>query len=383
MAKSSLATLEDVAKKLKKDNQKINLLYAFNATGKTRLSMEFKRLIYQQYNRPLDYDDMIHDWSPMHVLYFNAFTEDLFHWNNDLEHDESRKMNINVHSKFVKIIEEQGKDADISRKFQQLTRSKIDSNFDFENGEISFHLRTGNDMAEHGSNIKISRGEERMFVWSIFYVLLETVINELKETEPSQYLKEIKYVFIDDPISSLDDSYVIDVAVDLANLLSSSDFDEHDGGLKFVLTTHHPLFYNVLHNEIKSGRGVFVKKQILHKLENGFSLESQEDSPFGYHLVIKDEIERAIRESNINQYHFNLMRNLLEKTATFLGYKKWSGCIFDQEQRDGIIRRINLYSHSSHAEFTWKEPEPEEKKLLEGVFLNFIKDFKFNSKEDE
>ncbi len=56
-------------------------------------------------------------------------------------------------------------------------------------------------------------------------------------------------MFIDDPVSSLDDSHLIALAVDLAGLIKRSSFI-NGKGLKFVVTTHSPLFYNVLHNEL-------------------------------------------------------------------------------------------------------------------------------------
>lgn len=34
------------------------------------------------------------------TLYFNAYTEDLFHWDNDLKHDSDRILKINTESKF-------------------------------------------------------------------------------------------------------------------------------------------------------------------------------------------------------------------------------------------------------------------------------------------
>ena len=37
--------LAEIAQKIKNSNKKVTLLYAFNATGKTRLSMEFKNLV--------------------------------------------------------------------------------------------------------------------------------------------------------------------------------------------------------------------------------------------------------------------------------------------------------------------------------------------------
>ena len=38
-------SLAEIAQRIKDSNKKVTLLYAFNATGKTRLSMEFKNLV--------------------------------------------------------------------------------------------------------------------------------------------------------------------------------------------------------------------------------------------------------------------------------------------------------------------------------------------------
>ena len=38
-------TLTEIAEQLKGANKKVQLIYAFNGTGKTRLSREFKKLI--------------------------------------------------------------------------------------------------------------------------------------------------------------------------------------------------------------------------------------------------------------------------------------------------------------------------------------------------
>lgn len=64
------------------------LLYAYNGTGKTRLTMEFKDAGKRKNKGQPD------------TLYFNAFTEDLFRWDNDLENDRERRLHINNDSKF-------------------------------------------------------------------------------------------------------------------------------------------------------------------------------------------------------------------------------------------------------------------------------------------
>src|ERR1700748_2684887 len=73
-------------------NKKLILLYAYNGTGKTRLSTEFKNLG-KQVNAEGETTDR-------DTLYFNAFTEDLFNWDNDLENDQQRVLELNDDSTF-------------------------------------------------------------------------------------------------------------------------------------------------------------------------------------------------------------------------------------------------------------------------------------------
>jgi hypothetical protein len=68
--------LEQISDNIISSNKKVHLLYAYNATGKTRLSMELKNKVNET-----DSDGN----SIKHILYFNSYTEDLFTWDNDLE----------------------------------------------------------------------------------------------------------------------------------------------------------------------------------------------------------------------------------------------------------------------------------------------------------
>ncbi|MBP2966789.1 anticodon nuclease, partial [Acinetobacter baumannii] len=167
---------------------------AFNATGKTRLSMEFKNLV----NEKNELDEIT-----KHVIYYNAFTEDLFYWDNDLENNLERKLKININSTFITLIERQGKENDIAERFKEFTSSKIEPTIDTSTGEVTFTLPTGDDDAVE--NIKISKGEESIFIWSVFYVLMETIIAELNIDESDDRSTDefngIQYIFIDDPIS--------------------------------------------------------------------------------------------------------------------------------------------------------------------------------------
>ena len=78
MSDTSFANLDELAAHLRQEleNKTRILLYAYNGTGKTRLSMAFK--------------DAGKRGDERDTLYFNAFTEDLFTWDNDLDGDSER-----------------------------------------------------------------------------------------------------------------------------------------------------------------------------------------------------------------------------------------------------------------------------------------------------
>ncbi|OUT09328.1 anticodon nuclease [Campylobacter concisus] len=323
-------------------------MYAFNGTGKTRLSVEFKNLIEPRTDEN-DYSDK------KKIIYYNAFTQDLFYWNNDAE----PKLKIQPNSFTRWIFEEQGLDKEVIDTFQLYAGKKLEPKFDAEFSEVSFSFIDDNASED---NIKISKGEESIFVWSIFYVLIKQVIDELNIAEvdnrSTHEFDDLKYIFIDDPVSSLDENNLIEIAVNLAERIKESESD-----IKFIITTHNPLFYNVLHN------GLNAYKFVLKNNEDGvYILEEQEnDSPFAYHLYLKAEIEKAIESNQIKKYHFNFLRNILEKTSTFLGYKSWGDLLPntpDGDSKPYETRLINISSHSKHSAEESVEPNDNDKRVL-------------------
>lgn len=237
-------TLTEIAQQLKDTDKKVQLIYAFNGTGKTRLSRALKDLVAPKTEEDEDAED-----NGPKIMYYNAFTEDLFYWDNDLEGDTERKLKIQPNSFTDWILKDQGQDRNIITNFQRYANDKLTPSFNEDFTEVTFSLERGTD--ENLDNLKISKGEESNFIWSIFYALLEQVVaiqnvSEVSERETDQF-NQLKYVFIDDPVSSLDENNLIELAVNLAGLINSSKSE-----LKFVVTTHSPLFYNVLHSELSS-----------------------------------------------------------------------------------------------------------------------------------
>lgn len=369
--------LEDVANAINQNNKKVILLYGFNGIGKTRLSMSFKDLVNEEKEEKII----------KHIIYYNAYTEDLFTWDNDLANDSERKIKINRNSGFINLIEKCGKEKEVIVKFNKLTNSKIEPNIDVKTGIVTFNLPTGD--SKSLENIKISRGEESIFIWTMFYVFIENIIetlNEEKENRSIDDYNDIKYIYIDDPVSSLDDNHIIELAISLIKLIVSSE----RSGLRFIISTHHTLFYSVLFNELKNKHfDEMTKEEIkvpfnsysIEKNENKYFLKEIRDNIFSYHLKIKQEIQRAIDEQKIEKYHFTLFRNLLEKTANYLGYNNWGklliGDKITDENRSSYIRRINLFSHSNYSDIEYSELKPEEKTMLEFLFNNFKKEFKW------
>ncbi|MGS2874771.1 AAA family ATPase [Enterobacter huaxiensis] len=373
-------TLTEIARQLKEANKKVQLIYAFNGTGKTRLSREFKQLVAQRSNGDeVDQSEL----SRNKFLYYNAFTEDLFFWDNDLEQDAEPRLKIQPNSFTDWVLKDQGQDRNIIATFQRYTNDKLTPRFNEEQkdeitgeitveafSEITFSIERGHD--EHSGNLKISKGEESNFIWSIFYTLIEQVIDILNVAEPSERetnaFDQLEYVFIDDPVSSLDENHLIELAVDLAQLIKSNNSD-----VKFIITTHNPLFYNVLHNELNSDDGGYKKKWLdkyrMTSLDDGtYQLVQQSnDSPFSYHLYLKSELEKAIENGQISKYHFNFLRNILEKTSTFLGYKKWGDLLpktDDGKTNPYEARIINISSHSKHAGEEVADLTEDDKRVL-------------------
>ncbi len=328
---------------------KISLLYACNASGKTRLSKLFAE----------KHGDA--------VLYYNAFTEDFFSWDND-----DYAMNFNANAWIFKTIGEQGLESKIVDNFQEFTGSKIEPKFDLNNGQITFGIHTGS--VNGLENVKISRGEESVFVWSIFYTILDTAIEALNDEADNRTTTDFdktQYIVIDDPVSSMDDTRIITIALGLAELIAKSK-----NPLKFLITTHHALFFNVLFN-IRN-KNWDKKNYILSKSGTDFLLKPQgKDSPFAYHHVAMAEIDKAIKDNDIKKYHFNIFRALLEKTANFMGHDHWKKCLEGGEAKETFIKTIDHYSHNKSSDLEYRDSTNDEKEEFKAAFRFFKEKYKW------
>lgn len=353
-----------IAKKLAGAKERITLIYAFNATGKTRLSVAYK--------------DATKDENGTHAgVYYNAYSEDLFVWDNDSENGEIdvqldiRKSSLNrFHSSLT--------EDDIRDK---LNRFRPDYRFDFvphDNPEdgiksvIFFDEVADPNDPNSISKVprKISRGEERIFVWCFFLALFEV---------EGWADKQSAHFFIDDPVSSLDDHNIFITASTLFDLI-----EEHYEKRKFVITTHHIGFFSILSDWLSKGEKSSKFKSKVRictlSLKNGeIALENCRKDVFLYHLRLLQVLDQAHAAGELKAYHFALLRQVLENVASFLGVGQF-GFVLRQigiEDADEVATIVNTLSHKKVYYFESDDVVPDNLKTFEKVFNGLKEKYNF------
>ncbi len=379
MDEGDFQTLDALATDLRQDlrSKKFILLYAHNGTGKTRLSTAFKDL-----GKEPDADQ---ETERRDTLYFNAFTEDLFTWDNDLDGDTERTLKLNTNSRFFNGLESM----EMETRIRPLLNRYMDFEFriDTTTWEVVFdrefrikNKRRGIDEknvsigpgesvfeTRREESIKISRSEENIFIWCFFLAVVQLALDD---DNASSY-GWVQYIYIDDPISSLDEHNAIAVAHHLAQLL------KHQTEKKVVISTYHALFFNVLSNELDAKNYVLSRGQS----SQGYRLRKTGDTPFFHHVAALVELYTVSRTGTLYTHHFNILRSILEKTASFHGYTRFSACIKrDDDDEDGLLhtRLINVLNHGNYSLFEPLEMVDENKDYFRKILNQFIDRYAFN-----
>ncbi|QXW20335.1 AAA family ATPase (plasmid) [Comamonas aquatica] len=341
--------------------KKFILLYAYNGTGKTRLSMALKDM-----GKQGEGEDATRD-----TLYFNAFTEDLFTWDNDLEGDSARALKMNAASRFFAGLEA----LEMETRIRPFLHRYADFDFtiDYSDWSIRFSrdVRVG-EATQSIDNIKVSRGEESLFIWCFFLAIVQLAM------DGAEAYQWVKYIYIDDPITSLDEHNAIAVGSHLAQFLKRKDH-----AIKTVISSHHTLFFNVLWNELREiDRKKFASHFLSHTRKTGeYHLSYTGDTPFFHHLTLLQEIWRAKEAGEIYTHHFNALRSLLEKSSIFHGHKKFTVCIKQQDDdADDTMygRLVNILSHGNYSFYDPVEMLPENKAHFEKILADFLEFYPFN-----
>lgn len=381
-------SLINIANEIKNADKHFILIYAFNGIGKTRLSMEYKN---QTKNNVSD-DECVKTG-----IYYNAYTEDLFHWDNDIEGKQGNYKLI-VKSSKLDVLHTQITEIDVANKLNLFSpkynfkfeyvkqqESQNDMHQEFRgviNQEsqgitgITFTLKTNppNDIP-----IKISRGEEQIFIFCFFLALAE-----IEEWTNSQD----EYIWIDDPISSLDDNNIFAIVSSLVELLEKIKNHNSQGDKKkrkIIITTHHAYFFILLKKRIEKYRKNI--SYILKLNNDSHELKIHDQEVFLYHLFTMQLLDDAINKKELKKYHFAILRQILESITSFLGKEKFSDVLdliaFNENPLHSIA--INNLSHADVYQAQINELSQEEQLVIEEIF-NAIQqkyNFKFKSNTQE
>lgn len=357
-------SLTDIANTLKKAKENVILIYAFNATGKTRLSVAYKNESKK---------DKKHTG-----VYYNAFSEDLFVWDNDTENsEEDIRLKINpcslngFHSALT------GEEL-----YKKLKPFKPKYGFDFslykdhpEKGIEYIYFYDPDD--EDRKRIKISRGEERIFVWCFFLCLFE--VEDWSGKQSSHF-------FIDDPVSSLDDHNLFVTASTILDLI-----EKHYEKRKFIITTHHFGFFAILNNWLLKGEKAQkyedkVKSYILSNKSEVLTLENTRKDVFLFHLYLMQMLKKA-QDEGVERFHFALLRQLLENISSFLGSGHFSYAIeqIGIEDKNKVANIVNTLSHQNVYQYQSEKVETEDAELFREILEKVEAKYKFilHNKQNE
>ncbi|MDQ1446968.1 MAG: hypothetical protein QOI20_3432, partial [Acidimicrobiaceae bacterium] len=223
--------------------------------------------------------------------------------------------------------------------------------------------------------IKISRGEERIFVWCFFLALFEV---------EGWADKQSSHFFIDDPVSSLDDHNIFVTASTIFGLIEDY-FEER----KIIITTHHIGLYCILKDwllrgekaqKFKESDGTPKAKAYILRNEAGkLSLEKDGKDVMLYHLRLLQVLMTARRANDLRAFHFALLRQVLENVASFLGKGHFSYVlsrigITDQNE---VANVINTLSHKKVYYYESDLLKDEPRTMLERVIDKLQETYRF------
>lgn len=341
-------SIKSIAERIKNKHNNIILIYAFNGAGKTRLSMKYK--------------DITKEDDKHTGVYYNAYSEDLFQWNNDAENKGEEIVlkvipsSLNQYHSYLNV--------DNIKKYLNKYNFRFNIRFNRLDDDEEKPIISISFFADNNSQIpiKISRGEERIFIWCFFLALFD--IDALSG-------KQNQHFYIDDPVSSLDENNIFITTSTIIDIIERYSQDR-----KIIITTHHIGFFSMIANWLehaKDDKGknyVYRKKyekyilkkyynittKVINKIEQEIiqeyiELEDFNNELFLYHLVIIDMLDKAIKSEKLYGYHVVLLRQLLEYISSFIGRGNFSvvlkkvGFTDDEVKNDATL--INFLSHKN------------------------------------
>lgn len=115
--------------------------------------------------------------------------------------------------------------------------------------------------------------------------------------------------------------------------------------------------------------------------QGSYALRYTSATPFFHHVAMLTELYEAQKSGKLYTYHFNILRSLLEKSASFHGFPNFSACIKkDDDDPDGVLyaRLINILSHGNYSLYEPREMLEENKAYFKKILDDFLSRYPFN-----
>ena len=213
---------------------------------------------------------------------------------------------------------------------------------------------------------KISRGEERIFIWHFFLAMME--IEDWAE-------RRFSLLFIYDLVSSLDD-HNINIFVTASTLYDL--IETHLGERKIIVATHHFGLFSILFNWLKKGenRDTFregAKASILSGKRGAVSLETHKSDVFLYHLRVLQLLKQAQKKDNVRAYHLASFTKCWRACRRFSVSLEFIGL----EDADEIIRIVNTLVNKNIYYYESDLLVPDNRALFDEILQKLDTHYKF------
>ncbi len=321
-----MSTSIEIAEEIAKSKEPITLIFAFNSTGKTQLSVDYKNITKT-------------DKGDHSGVYYNSYSEDLFRWDND-EPNNNENLNLEIipsslNPYYSSLLET----PQLLEEKLEMYKPKYQYSFDIdENPEVG--ITAVRFSRKDRENIKISRGEERIFIWCFFLALFDA---------DAWTGEQDAHIFIDDPVSSMDDNNIFITASSIMNLIDNKI--EPKSEKRIIITTHHVGLFSILSERLRDSKHQnLVSKKILRNHNDDLQLKSFRRDVFLYHLYLLQLLDGFINAKEIVGYHFIMIRQVLEMISSFLGtggIKKALEEIGFKEDVKEVSNRVNSLTHKN------------------------------------
>lgn len=120
-------------------------------------------------------------------------------------------------------------------------------------------------------------------------------------------------------------------------------------------------------------------------------LEDIKDIPFFYHVAMLNQLIEALKDDKLYTYHFSILRNILEKTASFFGYTHFQECLKINKEKhidnrlndkDYYERAIQVLNHGGYSLFEPVKIKGDTKNMFSDILNLFLDNFKFNIEKE-